>query len=78
MVLLDCIFNTCIPKSTKDKVFIVRPSGGLTFANGLAYQFDESSYDQKFLGEYIKKAEFYQAIDGVNDVLISYFPCCLC
>ena len=76
MGIFDCLFNMGIPKSTPE-VIIVRPRNGTTFANGLAYAFDDSTYDKNLIGS-IEQREYFRLLDQINDILMSYFPCCLC
>ena len=69
---MGCIFNKNVPVSTSDCI-VIRP-GCCTFVSGLAYSYDETSYD-KSLSAKLSKREFEQLISGVNDKLMSYMPC---
>ena len=67
-----CIFNKKVPKSTNDCV-VVKP-GCCTFVNGLAYTYDENSYDNSLEGK-LSQSEYYNLVSLVNDKLMSYMPC---
>eukprot|EP00347_Sterkiella_histriomuscorum_P023681 403333757 len=75
--MCDCIFNRLVPSST-NKIFIIRPYGK-TFVNGLAQSYEEE-YDASILKPHLKKSEYLELLDKLNDTLFHYFPCtfCLC
>jgi len=72
---MDCIFNTCIPHSTKDRI-IIRPYGK-TFVNGMAASYD-FHYPREFLSSVLSEADFTSMMQDINDCVQSFWPCCFC
>ena len=71
-----CIWNTCIPKSSPDKV-IVQPEGCCTWFTGLACSYDQYSYKAhaKHFGGTLTERDFEKTVDEINDGIGGYLPC---
>lgn len=87
LILMDCLFNKHIPKSS-EHVHIIRPASmttclsdiniGKTFVNGMAWKYDRDSYDRKKLRPRITKRHYEMMVDEINKELQEYWPCFCC
>ena len=64
-----------IPESKPDKV-VVKPAFCCTWFNGLACSYEEeSSYDEQAFKGTLKKNEFRDIVDDINNQIFGFMPC---